>query len=428
MTAFAPREVLVPLVDGRSAGALCRVTANGALPSTHPAQLDRAISELLECGLYQAGQQAQAAVRRMELPRGWIDRPAPVALSVLNPGDVVGLTPDNSASAELGLALAKLMYVTQSGAERVIATGRLKPKVDEPDALIAPVSHLRAKFDLVKQYFSQSGAPAPPKLFFTPLTDTDDEPVRVKFAQEIDDFGRMGITVQPVADLRSAANTARAIRLAKRPYARWAERALTVIGLLSICAATGYWSMSRPISLEFLSAALANGRVAMTPAGVRDQPSGQETLLPSCRSADGLAVLRAGDTLIFRVGSAPESAWLQPFQRQFHLLVAVSDKTGAKVLPLPQDIEKAGLVSGDAIAFRLHVPDGPEEDNLVALIARRSYPFDAASLEQLLRERLDSLQRSERISATRNLLSKVAPGYIEYAFRSTRESACLEQK
>ncbi|MCK1389023.1 hypothetical protein [Bradyrhizobium sp. 21] len=426
MTVFAHREVLIPLVDGRSTGAICRVTANGSLPSTHPAHLDRAISELLECGLYQAGQQAQAAVRRIQLPGGWLNRPAPVALSVLNPGDVVGLTPDNSASAELGLALAKLMYVTQSGAERVIATGRLKPKVDEADALVEPVTHLGAKFGLVKQYFSQAGAPTPPRLFFAPLTDTDAEPVGVKFASEIDELARMGITVQPIADLRSAASGARASRLAKRSYTRWAEQAIALASLLSICAAAGYWSLSRPIQLEFLSAALANGRVAMTPAGLRRGSSDEETLLPSCRSVDGLPILRPGDTLVIRVGSVTENAWLQPFARHFHLLVALSDKTGVKVLPLPQDIEMGGVHSGDAIAFKLSVPDGPDEDNLVALVAQRSRPFDAAGLEKSLREVLDSLQSSQRISATRNLLAKIAPGYIEYAFRSTRESVCPE--
>jgi hypothetical protein len=427
MTAFASREVLIPLVDGRSAGALCRVTANGTLPSAHPAHLDRAISELLECGLYQAGQQAQAAVRRVELPRGWLDRPAPVALSVLNPGDVVGLTPDNSASAELGLALAKLMFITQSGVERVIATGRLLPKVDGADALVAPINHLRAKFALVIRYFSQPGAPPPPKLFFTPLTDTHDEPVRVKFAAEIDELRQMGITVQPVADLGAAASAVRAIRLARRPYVRWSERAITLLVLVSIGAAGAYWSLSRSIPLQFLSAALANGRVAMTPAGLRKQPSGDDVLLSNCSSPDGLAILRSGDTLVFRVGSIPESAWLQPFQRQFHLLVAVSDKSGAKVLPLPQDIETAGVHSGDAIAFKLSVTDGPDEDNMVALVARRFRPFDAAAIEKSLHERLASLQPSERISATRNLLSRIAPGYIEFAFRSTRESACPDE-
>src|SRR5262249_30191456 len=152
LMAFSAREVLIPLVGSGEAGALCRVAADGHLPPQHPAHLDRSISELLEGGLYQAGQQARAAVRRLQLG-GWLRRPAPVAVSIVNPGDVAGLAPDNSASAELGLALAMLMFTTQSPNRIVIASGALESGSADLDCPIRPVHHLRAKFVLVEKYF-----------------------------------------------------------------------------------------------------------------------------------------------------------------------------------------------------------------------------------------------------------------------------------
>src|SRR5262245_14445484 len=113
-TEFETREALIPMVGGKLLGTLCRIAADGELPPAHPAQLDRALSELLESGLYQAGQQAKAAAHMFKLPRsGWL-RATTVALHVVNPGDVVGLAAENATSAELGLALAMLMYRGQT--------------------------------------------------------------------------------------------------------------------------------------------------------------------------------------------------------------------------------------------------------------------------------------------------------------------------
>src|SRR5262249_61772450 len=105
--------------------------------------------------------------------RAGLRKPAPVALSVVSPGDVAGLAPDNSASAELGLALALLMFTCQSTMATVIATGALDLNSDAPDAPVRPIHFLRAKFSLVHQYFSQAGAPSPPAFFFIPEKDVD---------------------------------------------------------------------------------------------------------------------------------------------------------------------------------------------------------------------------------------------------------------
>lgn len=427
MTSFVSREVLVPLIGGEARGAVCRIIAGGAIPPIHPARLDPEISELLESGLYQAGQQAQAALRRIKLSRRWFDRQMPVALSVLNPGDVVGLVSENSASAEFGLALVKLMYVTQSVVGRVIASGKLQAKVDETDASVLPVTHLRAKFELIKQYFGQPGAPPPPKFFFTPLTDIDRQPIRTKYAKEILELAAMGVSVEPIADLWSAAKIIGAAKLATHPYLRWFRRVLALVGSLIAAALAGYWMWSRPIELQFLTVALPDGRVAATPARVRDATSDELRFLPTCMAADGLPALRPGDSIAFKVGSFQEPIWFQPFQRRFYLVVAVSDRTGAKVLPIPGDHEGIGVRPGDAVALKLRVEEGADERTLVGVIARRSRPFDTVALERALRGVLEPLRDSERISATRNFLKSVAPGYIEYIFRSAGEGSCLEK-
>jgi hypothetical protein len=155
---FAAREALIPLVGDAAGGSVARIAADAELAAPHAAHLDRSLIELLENGLYQAGQQAKSAVRQFPLPgHTWLPR-ASEALHVVNPGDVVGLGAENANSAELGLALALLMFRAQSEQRAVIASGALDLNSGRRDVPVLPVHHLAGKLRLIVRHFSQPGS------------------------------------------------------------------------------------------------------------------------------------------------------------------------------------------------------------------------------------------------------------------------------
>jgi hypothetical protein len=414
---FTPREVLVPLVGPGGVGALCRVAADDHLPPPHPAQLDRSISDLLECGLYQAGQQARAAVRRLRLQKGLLTKPAPFALSVVNPGDIAGLAPDNSSSAELGLALAALMFISQSPVATVIATGAMAVNDSSPDVLVRPIHYLGAKFAVVQRYFGQAGAPRPPAFFFIPQADVDGVPTLDRYGENISALKALGIEVVPAGSLRSAAASIAALQLARRPLEIWARRGAIAASLLALLGAGSAWLVNRPIRLDFLPFALDDGRIAQTPVRLRTGEDGRAHALRPCPGFQGTPEYPVKDALVAEVRSGRPDDSLSSVVRNYHVLVSISSDTGIKILPLPWD----GVRAGETIGYRLDLVPAHDEDNLLVLLARRFWPFDAAELESELHRRIDSLKKSEQLSAARNFLTGAAPGYLEYLFRTVND-------
>jgi hypothetical protein len=425
---FTSREVLIPLVGAGGRGALCRVAADGRLPPNHPAHLDRSISDLLESGLYQAGQQARAAVRRLKLGGGLLNRPAPVALSIVNPGDVTGLAPDNSASAELGLALAMLMYIAQSLNQTVIATGALDVNSADPDGPIRPVHHLTAKFNTAERYFLQSGVPAPPALFFTPEIDMDGAPIEEKHEGAIRALSAIGIEIVPVRSLRAAAARLRALHLRQRPHELWLQRGAAAAAILAAAAAADLlfsagksWLSQRPIPMQFLSVSLPDGRIVQTPIRYHKKPDGTYDSLLPCRTAADLPVFRVGDRLAAKVQSGSPDDWAGMFGLNYHVLVAISTPSQTddassrpviKILPLPAP---DAVRSGDHVGFMDEVQ---ESDELVVLLAQRFKSFDSNRLARELHELIDPLRPDERVNAARRFLQEASPGALAYVFRT----------
>jgi hypothetical protein len=409
MMSFTSREVLIPLAGQGATGVLCRAAADGHLPPHHPAHLDRSISDLLESGLYRAGQQARAAVRRLRLNGGWFSRPAPVALSIVNPGDVAGLAPSNSASAEFGLALAMLMFITQSPNQIVIASGALEPNSTDPNAPIRSVHHLLTKFSVVEQYFQQSGITAPPALFFTPELDTDGTPVRDRYAEPIAHLRTMGISVVPVQTLREAAARLRATRLQIRPYERWLQRGAIAAVLLGALSMAAIWAVRRPIPMEFRAVSLDDGRIVQTPVRLLGRPDGSDELLPPCRPGGGLPAYRAGDRIRVKIGSGDPNDWVGYFGANYHAMVAISTTAAVvKIAPLET------TPPGGTIDFQDSVE--PSLDAFF-IVTRRLRPFDIDRLREQLHKRIDELNVSERLNAARAFLREAASGVLEYDFR-----------
>jgi hypothetical protein len=426
---FSSREVLIPLVGAGGKGALCRVAADGRLPPNHPAHLDRSISELLESGLYQAGQQARAAVRRLKLGDGLLKRAAPVAVSIVNPGDVTGLAPDNSASAEVGLALAMLMYIAQSPSRTVIATGALDVNNTDPDGPIRPVHHLAAKFKTTERYFLQSGVQEPPALFFTPAIDLDGAPIQEKHADAIRALGTIGIEVVPIQSLRAAGAKLKALQLRQRAHEIWLQRGAAAAAIIAAATAADLlfsagksWLSKRPIPMQFLSVSLPDGRILQTPIRYLKRPDGTSDSLSPCHTATDLPIYRAGDRLAAKVQSGSPDDWAGMFGANHHVLVAVStpsqvnelaSRPVVKILPLPAP---DAVRSGGEVGFMVEVQ---ESDELVVLLAQRFKSFDGNRLAAEMHELLDPLKPDERVNAARRFLQNAAPGALAYVFRTT---------
>ncbi|UYO54597.1 hypothetical protein [Rhodopseudomonas palustris] len=349
-----------------------------------------------------------------------------VALAIVNPGDVTGLAPDNSASAELGLALAKLMYIAQSPAALVIATGALDTGGGEANVRIRPIHHLRTKLSHVLEYFGQPGVSSPPELFFTPETDVDGALVVQKYAELIACLRTIGIIVVPVGTLRDAAAKLGAMRIAAGARQRWGRRAIIAAGLLATMMLGLFVASERSIVLEFMPRAFADGRIVETPVRLRELVEGGEHVAPPCTPSHGLPLFQVGEQFAAEVRSGDVDGWMEAIDRHYHVLVAVSAKSGSKVLTLPAPTNATGIKAGDTIRYRFDIVDGPDEDNLIVVLARRWRPFDAERLSTELHHRLDHLQPTERLAAARAYLASVAPGALEFMFRTVKgDPSCL---
>jgi hypothetical protein len=80
------------------------------------------------------------------------------------------------------------------------------------------------------------------------------------------------------------------------------------------------------------------------------------------------------------------------------------------------------------LAFKLVIPEGPDQSNLLMVMARRFEPFEASHIEHDLHAKLDSLKPSARISNAGNLLSKITPNSLIYVFRTSKEVQCSSRE
>jgi hypothetical protein len=368
-------------------------------------------------GLYQAGQHAIAAVRLFALPGArWLPR-APEALHVVNPGDVVGLAAENANSAELGLALALLMFGAQTQQAAVIASGALDLRVGR-DVKVLPVHHLARKLRLVLNHFSQPGTAPAPRYFIVPAHDPDGIAVADRYRQEIDALGILGIEVHVVSSLGDAVRLLDAKHRAMTRMERGVRGLLAATAVLLLTALVVRSWLIAPIALTFTPVANADGSIVATPARAAIGASSVQ-LLPPCRAGD-LPAFPIGEHMAVHLRSGSThglGSWLGGGFR--HALVSISG-SGLKVLPPPAS---AAVAPGSDAGYLIEIRE-PQEETLLVWLAKRGSPFDTSELEERLRGKLQTLRPSERISAARNLLQAAAPGVILYSFRSVPPEAC----
>ncbi len=417
---FTVREVLIPMVAGHSSGAIARISADGELADRHAAQLDRSLVDLLECGLYKAGQQSKAAGRLVRLGgRGFL-RGAGEALHVDNPGDIIGLGAENSSSAELGLALALLMYRSQAQLRSVLATGALDLSQGDRSVPVLPIHHLGQKLRTVLRHFQQPGAATAPRILLAPEKDPDGVAIVERYQREVGELREAGVEVHGTRSLSDAARLVGAHRPAVTRLERNIRRALMAsAACLAAAAVFRAWYVS-PIDLSFATVANPDGSITATPARLGPAGSAND-ILPPCRvpGSDTPAFV-IGEQLAMSLKTGKEQdlgALLGGYQL---VLVSVSGTSGEKSLLPPG---KGSVTPGSELPFRTGVR-APEEETLLVWLAKRGGAFDRTALDAELHGVIDPLKPAERISAARNFLSRMAPGFLSYTFRSVAPGSC----
>jgi hypothetical protein len=416
---FTPREALIPVIDASSGGSVARIAADGELPVPHAAQLDRSLVELLENGLYQAGQTAKSAARLCPLPgRGWLAR-AGEALHVVNPGDVIGLGAENANSAELGLALALLMFRAQTDQRAVIASGALDLNSGGREIPVLPIHHLAGKLRLVERHFSQPGSAPAPRHCLIPTLDPDGVATIGRYVEETQALKVLGIEVRSVSTLAEAAQCVGARRVAVTPAERRLRRMLIAAPAILLAALALRYGFNAPIAMSFVPLANADGSIIATPARQAARRASSSEFLQPCRVDGSLPAFSVGERIAVRLRTGSQQDRSHWFGGYHHALVSISG-SGVKVLPPPTAIPVA---AGADTGYLLDVRE-PEEETLLVWLAKRGAPFDTAALESQLRRQLQRLEPGERISAARNLLQSAAPGVLLYSFRSVSPESC----
>lgn len=417
---FTAREVLIPMVVGNTAGALARVSADGELADPHAAQLDRGLADLLECGLYKAGQQSKAASRLVRLGGRGLLRNASEALHVDNPGDIVGLGAENSSSAELGLAVALLMYRSQTQLRSVLATGALDLSHGDRSVPVLPIHHLGQKLRTVVRHFEQPGAAQAPGILLVPERDPDGVAVTERYQREISELQELHVEVRGVGSLSDAAGLVGAHRPAITRLEQYIRHGLVAAAAcLAMATILHAWFVS-PIALSFATVANPDGSISATPTRLGPAGSGIG-ILPPCHVANSdTPAFVIGEQLAMSLQTGKARGLSALFGGYQLVLVSVSSTSGEKSLLPPG---RGAVAPGSEMPFRTGVRE-PEEDTLLVWLAKRGGAFDRTELDKEIHGVIDPLKPAEKISAARNYLSHLAPGFLSYTFRSVAAGSC----
>lgn len=445
---LSSRTVLIPLAgDGGRPGMIALVQADGTPPGANAPQLKPQIADLHDAGLYQAGRVALGAIRRLGLrPRGltpaqWL-RPGLLAsyLSITNATDVLGLAPENSASAELGLALGLIMHAAQSRDRIVIATGALSRDVDAShaaagDVAVEPVGQIGRKIEaLLASVETQKGAAYERRaLLFLPVrTLTGDETLTVHdegLARLAAAFLKQGVEldVAPVSSLREAVGKLGVTALASTPADRWlVGAAVTAVATLASLWLGQLW-LDAPLELAFEPIELADGQKATSPVrAVYDTQAAAFVMRPSCLGAQKLPVYRIGESLALRAVLRNGRSLDRVLGDYHYAVIGVSERSGIKVFP-PETFGRPAENGAAAKGLSLVIPvSGPAEKNKLIILARRLRPFDTRALRADLDAAIAGKDAAERINVAVSHLVGSAPGYLDYSFLTAEGDAKCE--
>lgn len=450
------RTVLIPLAGfGSEGGRIARVHADTGTPGRNPANLKPQIAELADWQLYEAGAIALGSVKRLNLkPKAFglslcFDRGAVSGhLTVTNGPDLLGLSPENGQSAELGLALALLMHAAQSRDHLVIATGHLSRDtapgaVPTEDVSVLPVGELPRKFAVLREALdAQKGSAYAQKvLFFLPASTLEGAETATTHARDLqalrEAYLRKGVEIEvcPIASLRAALDKLRIEGLAPREADRWLGRAAAAALFVLIVTTLGYAWLAAPLDLAFGSIKLATGEKIESPIrSMFDIGKKAFVTKPACLGPQRVPIYQVGESLIFRAVLRNGSRVAASLAGYHYIVVGVSEHSGLKVFPPETFGRQAGLLTSAVRAapkavweLSAVIPiDGPTERNKIIIMARKLRPFDSGALRKELEALLADKPVSERINTAVAYLSARVPGYLDYSFLSTEGNAACE--
>jgi hypothetical protein len=430
--AVRPRDVLIPLYGG----SIARVRCGGVPPASHPAKLVPEIAHLLDNGLYAAGLKALGATALVRSKTHWRHlwqwltrhRP-PGVLWVVNATEVAGLSQENAASAELGLAIVQLMLVNSSRMSRVIATGKLPSLQATPatqvDLPIEPVGGIGEKFEAVIRAFrGRTDLPPAPTLFLVPEhLPTGEHVADVHGAKIARLQSELGIAVQPVATLGEAM---RAVG-AGHPATRFADRlAFTTLGLGAsglVLAGAAWWVLTIPVDVQFVPVPFPTIDRS-TP--IREAIDGKVDV--PCLGARGVPEFRASDRIHFAAMFGDPGHWYAGLFGIRHALVTRSERDGVSVFvddALPVDGRfRQAVGEGDVVGYEFHVDRDPGRQ-VIAIVAQRGWAIDGPSLRRNITELLEQIPEAERTNALLNYLAARFPHMQIYQFETVGDGqAC----
>ena len=423
------RRILIPLASaGGGQGRIALIRADGVQPA-NDAKLIAGIALLNDCRLYRAGEAAAAAVRELGIGSDKIitrlGLHGRAYLSAVNAPDFRALSPNNSASAELGLALAMLMYEGQSEAAAAIATGELA--TDESlhlaqDVPVKPVGSMGEKIETVRTYLEDHRGAAMPRHFFFPAATPEGEETlsahKAGFERLQAAYRSHGVelSLHPITHLREALSVLKIKGPGLDPFYRkifkHALRAAAVLAIIAVAAAAFLSWLARPIQLDFADILLSSGKTVPSPFPAASKEDGISETAAACTDPAGRTVYPASAAIVFRAKIRNPPSWTDSIAPYHFALLTVSSKSGVKVFS-PSLWQGAG---GDReLSLSVSLTEAGESNKLI-ILARRFAAFDTARLRDRLSEIADKASPSDRINAVTNTAVAEAPGYLDYLF------------
>lgn len=445
---FSPRSVLIPLANlGGRDGRVARIVAGGVRTAYHAAGLNPHITDLHDWNLYEAGSNALGVVKNFVLPTESLlgrlrIRPLTAHISVTNGPEILGLDRHNAKSAELGIALAALMYETQSAAKMAIATGSLAQNaLPDGDIAILPIAYIDQKIAALRDALERQkgGAFASSIVFILPDKTEAGEKTAEVYAAELGSlqaqFKAQGVALSFcfAGRLRTALAALGGRAMKAHPAEKFASRVIAGAGAAALCALGLLTFLNAPIKLSFAEIDIASGERLDSPLrGVFDVSLQKYVVEKVCLGPQRMPVLRNGDSLFIRV-KAEADAVSRLLGYNFAVLT-VSEHSPVRaftsdMISLTPEAARLKSLNPNAQTELAGIIDitPPPERTTVFVLAQRWRHFDPGSLKREVEEVIADKPGADRINSAAAYLARRAPGYIDYYFVSTEDEPKCDQ-
>ena len=459
----APVTVLVPLAvgSGSATGSICRLQAAETDQAPPPSGgFPPEISRLSAVDLHIAGQYALDSARALPLPKqGWsrrlrqtLPRRPNAALAPVNTADTAlsGLAPENSESAELGLALALLAVERSSPIENFVATGALggvsTEGIDPDQGPVGAVGGIDSKIAALIEWISEHkgslrGSHLP---FFLPNQTEDEQPILEAHAKAFERLKKVAaehdvdLALHPVASLGEAAEIIGAVnaRFDRREMLAWTKigaRAAAVIALIAALSVSARWLIT-PTELSFAPFEYALGAPLTSPLAIRLNADRAGRPMPRCLGPDGELYVSRDDQIAIRVSAKD---WGPDWTSDLFegLLVIAGEDSSAEILTIDQIHEDGRpvvtgggwLEKGDLIIESAHRVSVPSQQLRLIVMARKLTPYPVAELRSAIDNIIETTPNGNRLNRIATYLSEFRGGFLEAHFRAVDDQAACER-